>query len=133
MKKRIMMLFLIAVTAALTVSGCTKGYQTQKTAGDLTVTLSAGSYPLILGDNAITIKIADASGKAVTDAKVGVRYYMPPMPGMAPMEYTVEGTPKGDGYGFTANIAMEGGWRVDVNVVRGDKPSPTVTFNVDAR
>jgi YtkA-like protein len=131
--KKIMMLFFIAVLAIFTAAGCTKGYQTQKAAGDLTVTLSAGSYPLIIGDNAMTIKITDSSGKAVTDAKVGARYYMPHMPGMAPMEYTVEGTPKGGGYGFNANIAMEGGWRVDVNVVRGDKPSPTVTFNVDAR
>ncbi len=131
--KKIMMLFFIAVLMTFTTVGCKKGYQTQKTAGDLTITLSAGSYPLIVGDNAMTIKITDASGKAVTDAKVGVRYYMPPMPGMAPMEYTVDGAPKGGGYGFTANIAMEGGWRVDVNVVRGDNPSPTVTFNVDAR
>jgi YtkA-like protein len=131
--KNIMVLFFIAALAAFTAAGCTKGYQTQKTAGDLTVTLSAGSYPLIIGDNAMTIKITDASGKAVSDAKVGVRYYMPAMPGMAPMEYNVEAAPKGEAYGFTVNIAMEGGWRVDVNVVRGDKPSPTMTFNVDAR
>ncbi len=131
--KKIMMLLFIAVLITFSAAGCKKGYQTQKTAGDLTITLSAGSYPLIIGDNAMTIKITDASGKAVTDAKVGVRYYMPPMPGMAPMEYTVEGTPKGGGYGFTANIAMEGGWRVDVNVIRGDNASPTATFNVDAR
>jgi len=127
------MLFFIAAVAIFTVAGCTKGYRTQKTVDDLTVTLSAGSYPLIIGDNAMTIKITDASGKAVPDAKVGVRYYMSAMPGMAPMEYNVEAAPKGEGYGFTANIAMEGGWRVDVNVVRGDKPSPTMTFNVDAR
>jgi hypothetical protein len=131
--KKIMKLFFIAALAAFTTAGCTKGYQAQKTAGDLTVTLSAGSYPLIVGDNAMTIKITDASGKAVTDAKVGVRYYMPAMPGMAPMEYNVEAAPKGEAYGFTVNIAMEGGWRVDVNLVRGDKPSPTLTFNVDAR
>ncbi|HUI44988.1 MAG TPA: FixH family protein [Nitrospirota bacterium] len=131
--KKSMMLFIIAALAMFTAAGCTKGYQAQKTAGDLTVTLSAGSYPLIIGDNAMTIKITDASGKAVSDAKVGVRYYMSAMPGMAPMEYNVEAAPQGGGYGFTATIAMEGGWRVDVNVVRGDKPSPTMTFNVDAR
>lgn len=131
--KKIAVLFIIAALAAFVASGCTKGYEVQKTAGDLTVKLKAGSYPLILGDNALTVKIADATGKSVTDAKVGVRYYMPPMPGMAPMEYTLEATPKGDSYSFVANIAMEGGWRVDVNVTRGDKPASTVTFNVDAR
>lgn len=131
--KKIMTLFFVGVLVTFTMAGCKKGYQSQKTAGDLSITLSAGGYPLIIGDNPMTIKITEASGKAVTDAKVGVRYYMPPMPGMAPMEYTVEGTPTGGGYGFTANIAMEGGWRVDINAVRGDKPAPTVTFNVDAR
>jgi hypothetical protein len=131
--KKIMTLFFAAVLITFAAGGCKKGYQAQKTSGDLNITLSAGSYPLIIGDNPMTIRITDASGKAVTDAKVGVRYYMPPMPGMAPMEYTVEGTPKGGDYGFNANIAMEGGWRVDVNVMRGDKPSPPITFNVDAR
>ncbi len=131
--KKIVMVVFIATLAASAMSGCTKGYESQKTAGDLTVMLKAGSYPLILGDNAMAVKITDSSGKAVTDAKVGVRYYMPVMPGMAPMEYNVEAAPKGDAYSFPANIAMAGGWRVDVNVTRGDKPAPTVTFNVDAR
>jgi len=131
--KKTGMMVLIAVLAAFAIAGCTKGYETQKTAGDVTVALKAGSYPLIIGDNALTIKITDSSGKAVTDAKVSVRYYMPAMPGMAPMEYTVEAAPKGDAYSFLANIAMEGGWRADVNVTRSDKPAPTVTFNIDAR
>ncbi len=39
----VMMVALISVGV---VFGCTKGYETQKSAGDVTVTLSAGSYPL---------------------------------------------------------------------------------------
>jgi hypothetical protein len=115
------------------VFGCTKGYETHKTAGDVTVTLSAGSYPLVKGDNTLSVKLADSSGKPVTDAKVDVRYYMPPMPGMAPMEYTTQAMPSGNTYAFKANIPMEGGWRVDVTTNRGGTALPTVTFNVDAR
>lgn len=120
-------------TIGLLVAGCTKGYETKKAAGDVTVTLSAGSYPLIKGDNTLTIKLADASGKAVTDAKVDARYYMPAMPGMAPMEYTTQAAAEGKVYTFKANIPMEGGWKVDVSVNRGGTVLPLVTFNVDAR
>jgi hypothetical protein len=123
----------IAVLTVMVVFGCTKGYETRKTAGDLTVLLSAGSYPLVKGNNNFTVKLSDATGKAVTDAKVDIRYYMPPMPGMAPMEYQTQATPAGDAYKFTANIPMEGGWRVDVTTNRGGSVLPAVTFNVDAR
>ncbi len=128
--------FSTAVIAALTVLvvfGCTKGYETKKAAGDLTIQLSAGSYPLIKGDNNLTVKVTDAAGKPLTDAKVAIKYYMPPMPGMAPMDYQAQAIPAGDAYKFTANIPMEGGWRVDVTAARGDTQFPTVTFNVDAR
>ncbi len=124
---------IIAVLAVAVIAGCTKGYETKKSAGDLSVTLSAGSYPLIKGDNSLTVKLTDASGKPLTDAKVMIRYYMPPMAGMAPMEYQAQAVPAGDAYKFTANIPMEGGWRVDVTAARGDSQFPTTTFNVDAR
>ena len=131
--KKALSLAVIVALAALVAAGCTKGYETKKTTGDLTITLSAKSYPLVKGDNTLAVKLTDASGKAVTDAKVDVRYYMPPMPGMAPMEYTAQAVPAGDAYKFTANIAMEGGWRVDVTANRGGSVLPPATFNVDAR
>ncbi len=123
----------IAVLTVLVVAGCTKGYETKKSAGDLSVQLSANSYPLVKGNNNLTVKLSDATGKAVTDAKVDIRYYMPPMPGMAPMEYQAQAVPSGDVYTFAANIPMEGGWRVDVTATRGSAQIPTTTFNVDAR
>jgi hypothetical protein len=132
MKKGFMVLVVVSF-AMIAVFGCTKAYETQKTTGGVTVTLSAASYPLVKGDNKLTLKLADASGKSVTDAKVDVRYYMPSMPGMAPMEYTTQAMPSGNAYTFTANIPMEGGWRVDVNANRGGSALPAVTFNVDAR
>lgn len=128
--------FLAVVVALISMGvifGCTKGYETQKTAGDVKITLSAGSYPLVKGDNSLTVKLADSSGKSVTDAKVDVRYYMPAMPGMAPMEYTTQAMLSSNTYELKANIPMEGGWRVDVTVNRGGTALPIVTFNVDAR
>jgi hypothetical protein len=79
------------------------------------------------------VKIADAEGRTINDATVSMRYFMPPMPGMAPMEYKTQAVLKGDGYSLSANIPMEGGWKAEVSVMRGGKPAVTTTFNVDAR
>jgi len=58
---------------------------------------------------------------------------MPPMPGMAPMEFNTQAVSKGDAYSFTANIAMEGGWKAEVSVNRPGRPASLATFNLDAR
>jgi hypothetical protein len=79
------------------------------------------------------VKVADAAGKAITDATVSVRYFMPPMAGMPPMEFTTQAVQKGDEYSFSANIPMEGGWKAEVSVTRGGKPTAMATFNIDAR
>ncbi len=99
--------FLIAVTGSALVFGCAKGYESQKTADDLTITLSAARYPLVKGDNTLTVKATDTAGKAVKDATVNVRTYMPPMPGMAPMEFTTQATLKGDHYAVTATFNVD--------------------------
>ncbi len=127
------LVFLLAVLALTTVFACSKGYESQKSAGDLKVTLSIDRYPLVKGDNSLTVKIADAGGNTINDATVSMRYFMPPMPGMAPMEYKTQAALKGDGYLLSANIPMEGGWKAEVSVMRGGKPAVTTTFNVDAR
>ncbi len=124
---------LAVLFAAIFAFGCSKGYESQKTADDLTVTLSVGSYPLVKGDNALSVKTADSSGKAVTDAVVSARFFMPPMPGMAPMEFNTQATPKGNVFTFSINPPMEGGWKVEVSIARPGKPAVTATFNLDVR
>ncbi len=119
--------------AAMVLLGCTKGYESQKTVDDLTVKLAVGSYPLVKGDNTLTVKVTDAAGKAVTDAKVDVRYYMPPMPGMAPMDFSGQAVLRGDAYAVSANVPMEGAWKVEVSVARPGRPAAMATFNLDAR
>jgi len=128
-KAILVMVLLVSVVFA----GCSKGYESNKTTDDLSITLKADRYPLIKADNGLSVSIVDAAGKGVTDATVQAKYYMPAMPGMAPMEYTVQAVRKGDAYAFTANIPMEGGWKVEVTATRPGKPAAVATFNVDAR
>jgi hypothetical protein len=124
----------VAVVAALVLAvGTSWGYESQKTTGDVTITLSVGSYPLVGGDNDVSVKVTDASGKAVTDAKVSVRFYMPAMPGMAPMTSRPKVSLSGDTYKFKADVAMEGTWKTEIKVKRKGKPSATAVFNLDAR
>ena len=128
--------FLVVLAGAMLLSlivGCSKGYVSQKTAAGTTITLKAERYPLIKGDNNMSVKVANSSGKSLSSAMVMARYYMPAMPGMAPMEYNSMAQAKGEEYGFTANIPMEGGWKIDVTATQPEKPVVTATFNVDAR
>ena len=131
--KKVYFGIMTVVLSLAVLTGCSKGYETKKTVDDLTITLKADRYPLIKDTNELFVKVADASGKTITGATIAVRYYMPAMPGMAPMEFNAVAVPKGDGYGFTANIPMEGGWKVDVTAARPGKPDVTATFNLDAR
>jgi hypothetical protein len=134
MKKNLMIVMTgVLLVASVIVAGCSKGYETKKTADELIVTLKADRYPLIKGDNNLFINVTDATGKIVPDVTVKVRYYMPPMPGMAPMEFNATPQAKSNSYVFTANIPMEGGWKVDVTAARLNKNPVTLTFNVDAR
>lgn len=131
--KRLSLLVIIFLAAGVIVSGCAKGYESERPAGDLRVILKADRYPLVRGDNAVTVKITDTAGKPVANADVNVRYYMPPMPGMPPMDYNTHAAKKGDVYVITANIPMEGGWKFEVSVVEPGKPSAVATFNLDSR
>ncbi len=132
MKKITLLTVSVIMMLVLTV-GMSWAYEAQKTTGGLTITISAGSYPLVKGDNELSVKVTDAAGKTVTDAKVSIRFFMPPMPGMAPMSSKTEATLKGDSYRFKANPDMEGTWKAEVSVVRPGKSPATATFNLDAR
>ncbi len=134
MRKNVMLVMACFLLVAVFIAaGCSKGYETKKTTGDLIVTLKADRYPLIKGDNDLFVSITDAAGKTMNDVTVQARIYMPPMSGMAPMEFNATPQAKSGGYGFVANVPMEGGWKVDVTATRPNKNPVTTTFNVDAR
>ncbi len=123
----------VALFAVAVLAGCSKGYVSQKIAGDVVITVKADRYPLVKGDNDLSVTVTDKAGKPVTDAAVVVRFYMPPMPGMAPMDNTIQAVAKGDHYELVVNAPMEGGWKMEVSETQPGKQPATATFNLDAR
>ena len=109
-----------------------KDYEVSKKAGDLTVVIKIDKNPPVAGKNNIEIAITDAYNKAVTDAKVVVAYSMPPMPGMAPMNYKTDTELKGNAYRAQINYSMAGSWNNEVRITRSGKTVST-RFTVDAK
>ena len=68
----------------------------------------------------------------MTDAAVSVAYSMPPMHGMAPMNYKGTAELQGEVYRSTLNFSMSGSWNVEVRAVSAGKTTP-VKFNVDVK
>jgi hypothetical protein len=120
---------ILFLTVAL---GDARGIEMKKRVGDLEAGMRIDRSPPVLGDNNIEIELKDAAGKAVTDAKVLVNYYMPPMPRMAPMNYTTDASLKGDKYRAKMNFIMSGPWIIAIKINHGGKIS-TAKFNVDAQ
>lgn len=88
--------------------------------------------PPVVGDNTIEIKIMDGSGKTITDAKVLINYYMPPMPRMAPMNYRTDAKQKKEKYQATMNLIMSGPWIIAIKIIRGEK-ALTAKVNIDVQ
>jgi hypothetical protein len=109
-----------------------RGYEVKKMAAEYETQVRLDRFPPTLGDNNIEIEIKDAAGKSITDAKVLVNYYMPPMPRMAPMNFTAEAKLKGERYKTAMKFIMSGPWIISVKINHGGKIS-TTKFNVDAQ
>jgi len=122
----VLILFLIAGTAFA------KGYEIKRRVGEYEAEVKIDRSPPVVGDNNIVIEIKEPGDKNVADAKVLVNYYMPPMPRMAPMNYTTDAKLKGEKYKATMNLIMSGPWIIAIKISRGGKIS-TVKFNVDAQ
>ena len=110
-------------------------------AGDLRMANRHGAYvveialnrnPPIVGDNRIEVSITDGNGRRVSDAQVLVNYYMPPMPRMVPMNYTIPAKLKGDTYQAVMHLIMDGPWIIALKITLGGKTT-TAKFNVQAR
>jgi hypothetical protein len=87
-----------------------RGYEIMKRTGMYEAEVRMDRNPPSLGDNSIEIEIENAEGKPVTEEKVLVQYYMPPMPRMAPMNYRTDAKLKGEKYKATINFIMSGPW-----------------------
>jgi hypothetical protein len=107
-------------------------YRVRKTAEGLTFDIAINRNPPVLGDNEIRIEIKDPQGNPVLDAEVLVNYYMPPMPRMAPMNYTTNAELKGEKYRATMDLIMAGPWNI-VTRARVQGKWLRVVFPIDVR
>ena len=104
----------------------------KKKVGDLTIEARIERDPPTVAKNWIEVRITDAAGNPVRDAKLLVNYYMPPMARMPPMNFKVEAKWKKDSYRAVMDLIMAGPWIILVRITIGGKTS-TARFNIDAR
>jgi hypothetical protein len=125
-------IFLLAVAICCVHAGnvCAASLADSKKAGDCVVSILVDRNPPILGINNLEVEIRGADGAAVTDAKVLVNYYMPPMPRMAPMNYRVDAPFRNGKYRAAMNFIMEGPWYIVVKIAHLGKTT-TAKFNVN--
>ncbi len=128
MKKRTCSIILCILLTTAGVNA--RGYEATKKAGEYGVEINIDRNPPVVGDNNITIEIKDGAAKHVTDSKVLVNYYMPPMPRMAPMNFRTDAKPSGNEYRAKMKLIMSGPWNIVVIITRGGKTS-TAKFLID--
>ena len=129
MRKLIPLILILSLIAGTVFA---RGYEIKRRVGDYETEVRMDRNPPSLGDNNIEIEIKDAGGKPLTEAKVLVNYYMPPMPRMVPMNYTTDAPLKGDKYRAKMNFIMSGPWIISIKINHAGKTS-TAKFNVDAQ
>jgi hypothetical protein len=106
-------------------------YKVRRTVEGHTLDITLNQNPPILGKNNIRIEIKDARGQSVINNPVTVNYYMPPMPGMPPMNYTLKAGPQGSGYMATMDFIMTGPWNIVVKTtVTGKQLRLTIPIDV---
>jgi hypothetical protein len=102
----------------------------KKRTTDFEVTASIDRTPPIVGENKLSLLLKGADGKLITQAQILVNYYMPPMPRMAPMNYTTPAPFKGDAYRTSLYLIMEGPWYIVFKITLNGKTS-SVKFNIN--
>jgi hypothetical protein len=107
-------------------------YKARKKTADYTVDMAIDRNPPIVDKNRLTLEIRDNNGRLVTNAKVLVNYYMPPMPGMPPMNYKTYAKPSGNQYAVLMDLIMSGPWNIVIKITRDGKAA-TVRFAIDVR
>lgn len=125
--KRIAVLLLSAVALA----GCGRSERAappaaSAAAGALHLEVSIASGALREGANELRVRVRDAAGAPVDDARVSLDYTME-MAGMAPMRGAAQGEPLGQGeYRLEAELAMAGTWQLELAAERPSGESARV-------
>ena len=130
MKRLIPLLLILIIVLSDPLSA--PALEARKAMGDYEVGITINRNPPSVGENPIEIEIKGPGGRRITEAQVLVNYYMPPMPRMAPMNYTTPAKLKGDTYRATMHLIMDGPWIIALKITLGGKRS-TVKFHINAR
>ena len=115
--------WLLALCAALAFAACGRSERPDApsasfTGGGLHVEVSSASGPLRTGANELRVRVRDAQGAPVDDARVSLDYTME-MAGMAPMAGRARAESLGRGeYRAEANLEMAGTWQLEVAAER---------------
>ena len=122
----------IVLSAVLMMSGSVYAteFSSVHEAGDVTVRATADSDPLKVGDNTVTLEISGKNGELVTDAEVGIYYFMPSMPAM---NYVSRAELKGTKYAAVIKPTMPGAWKADIKVINGAGEAQKITISFDAK
>ncbi len=130
--KRLFVVTFILVFVLGAAGAYAKAFQAKQRVGEHEIEVRLDRDPPSLGDNNIEIEVRDGGGRSVTDAKILVNYYMPPMPRMAPMNFVTDAKLKREKYSAKMNLIMSGPWIIAVKLTLSGKTS-TVKFNIDAQ
>ena len=87
--------------------------------------------PLTTGSNTLVVELKKG-GRAITDAKVTLKAFMPAMPGMPAMSSKVTAKNLGNGkYEAKLNLAMSGTWQLHIFITpkEGKKSRIKTTLN----
>jgi len=102
--------------------------QEERRVGDLMVAVSVAAGPAKVGENAIRVRVRDASGAPVKGAAVSFSYTMD-MPGMSIEQARAQ--ERGDGmYEGSARFTMAGPWGLVVQIERPGKPPAREKFTL---
>jgi hypothetical protein len=132
--KSLTVLIIVSLLVVLCSAGivAAKEYEVSKKASEFNVLIKIDKNPPVAGKNNVEITITDTSGKVVTDAKVVLAYSMPPMAGMAPMNYKTDAELKGNTYRAKIDYSMAGSWNNELKITRAGKIA-SVKFTIDAK
>lgn len=125
-------LSLLIIATLLADATLARDFTARKKIDGYTVNMAINRNPPIVAKNELRVDVKDSQGKPLTGLKVIVNYYMPPMPGMAPMNYTVPASPKGDEYVVIMDLIMTGPWNIVIKTNVAGKRL-TATFPIDVR
>ena len=123
------MFFMLLLLTDISSAG---DYRARKKTPDYIVEMSIDRNPPIVAKNKLSLEIKDNGGRNVTDVAVLVNYYMPPMPGMPPMNYTNSAQLSGNKYVITMDLIMSGPWNIVVKITKPGK-KVTTRFVIDVR